>query len=186
MDHLGVERAWLGGQSMGATVAIDFALAFPESVSGLVLAPPLPVLGWDWVEDFPMKPALDLIATDGPEVARAAFLDLPLNASAMEIPEVAAVMRQMNEDYSGWHLRHRDPGRFEAADQLGRLGEIDVPALVVVGESDVLDATLTAERVVAELAGPEHHVFEGVGHYPNLEDPNRFNEIVAGFVIGIT
>ncbi len=105
LEALGFDRAWLGGQSMGATVSIDFALAHPDAVVGLILAPPLPVLGWQWVEEFPA------------------------------VPEVAALMQQMNADYTGWHFRHTDPGRFEATDQIARLGQITVPSLVMVGGS---------------------------------------------------
>lgn len=49
LDELAVDRAWVGGQSLGGGIAIDFALAYPESVAGLILAPALPVLGWWWV-----------------------------------------------------------------------------------------------------------------------------------------
>jgi pimeloyl-ACP methyl ester carboxylesterase len=38
--HLGVTRALLGGISLGAGVALNFALRYPESVMGLVLARP--------------------------------------------------------------------------------------------------------------------------------------------------
>lgn len=40
MDHLQIERAVLGGISMGAAVALNFALRFPERVMGLVLSRP--------------------------------------------------------------------------------------------------------------------------------------------------
>lgn len=78
MEALGVDQGMGGGQSMGATVAVDLALAHPDLVAGLVLAPLLPVLGWEWVEEFPLKPALELIATEGQEAAQAAYLELPL------------------------------------------------------------------------------------------------------------
>ena len=182
LDALDFGRASVGGQSMGATVAIDFALAHPDAVTGLVLAPPLPVLGWEWVEGFPVKRALDLIATEGPDAAKAAFLDLPLHASAMANPKVAALLRRMYDDYSGWHYRHADPGRFEATDQIARLGEIMAPALVVIGGRDVLDARLTSERVAADIPNVEHRLIEHVGHYPNLEDPQLFNETVIDFL----
>ncbi len=59
VDGLGLERVCIGGQSLGGTVALDFALAHPDVVAGVILAPPLPVLGWDWVEGFPVKPAIE-------------------------------------------------------------------------------------------------------------------------------
>lgn len=182
LDRLGIERAWIGGQSLGAGLAIDFALAFPESVAGLIMAPALPVIGWRWVEGFPPEPALKLVRTEGVDAAKAAFLELPLNASAMEHPAVAAALGRMVVDYSGWHLRHPDPGTFEAPDAVSRLGEIAAPALVLVGGRDVPDARLIAERLAADLDRVEHHLIDHVGHYPNLEDPALFNSLVLGFL----
>ena len=138
LDELKIDRVWVGGQSLGAGLAIDFALAHPESGAGLILAPALPVLGWQWVEGFPPAPALKLVRTEGVEAAKEAFSRLPLNASAMEQPDVAALLRRMIGDYSGWHLRNPDPGVFEAPDALERLGELASPALVLVGGRDVL------------------------------------------------
>jgi pimeloyl-ACP methyl ester carboxylesterase len=40
LDHLGIERAVLGGTSMGAAVTLHFALRFPSRVAGLVLSRP--------------------------------------------------------------------------------------------------------------------------------------------------
>lgn len=182
LDLLGIDRVCIGGQSLGATIAIDFTFAYPELVRGLVLAPALPVMGWEWVEGFPPAPALRLARSEGVEAAKAAMLELPLNASAMRVPTAAATLRQMITDYSGWHLQHSDPGSFEAPDAIERLSAIAAPALVVIGGRDVLDSRLTAERLAAELGDVEHHLIEHVGHYPNMEDPTVFNAMTLGFL----
>jgi len=117
-EELGIDRAVAGGQSLGGTVALDFAFAYAERVRGLVLAPALPVNGWKWVEGSPVAQDLRLARGNGVKAVKAVFLDLPLCASAMELPEVATLLRQMVDDYLGWHLRHRDPGVFEAPTRL--------------------------------------------------------------------
>jgi pimeloyl-ACP methyl ester carboxylesterase len=171
LEALGIDRAVNGGQSLGGTVALDFAFAYPDLVRGLVLAPALPVLGWDWVEGFPVAPALKLGRSEGVDAFRAAFLELPLTASTMAIPEVAESLRQMVTDYSGWHLRHQDAAGFEAPDAVRRLHEVDAPALVLVGGHDVLDSRLVAERLASDLAHAEHHLIEHVGHAPTWKTP---------------
>ena len=182
LDELGIERAWFGGESFGGTVALDVAFAYPERVSGLVLAPALPVLGWKWVEGFPVAPAFEMARRRGPDAFAAAFLDLPLVASAMALPEVEAALRAMVGDYSGWHLRHRDPATFEAPNAIDRLHEVEVPALVVVGGRDVLDSRLVSERLATGLVNAEHRLVEHVGHVPNMEDPQLFNSLVLDFL----
>jgi pimeloyl-ACP methyl ester carboxylesterase len=182
LDGLGIDRACIGGQSLGGTVTLDFALAYPDVVAGLILAPALPLLGWDWVEGFPVKPALDVGLREGVDAFKAAFLELPLNATAMAHPAAAPLLRQMIGDYSGWQLGHRDPGRFEAAHAIDRLDEVDAPTLIVVGDNEVLDGRLVAEHLAAHVVNAEHHLIEGVGHYPNMEDPARFNSITLQFL----
>ena len=179
---LGIERACILGQSFGGTVAIDAAFAYPDVVEGLILAPALPVKGWQWVEEFPLKPALRLARKDGWDAARAAILDLPLFASEMSIPDVATQLRQMVADHSGWHFGNADPATFEAPDAIERLSHIVAPALVVVGGRDVLDSRLTADALAAGLADAELHVVGHVGHTPNLEDPALFNRTVIAFL----
>lgn len=182
LDSLGIERACIGGQSLGGTVALDFALAYPDVVAGLILAPPLPVLGWDWVEGFPVKPALEAGQRDGVDAFRTASLELPLNATALANPAAAPLLQEMIDDYSGWHLGNRDPGQFEALDAIVRLDEIDAPTLIVVGSEEVLDGRLVAEHLGAHLLNAELHVVETVGHYPNLEDPATFNSLTLEFL----
>ena len=40
LDHLGIEQAVIGGISLGAAVAVNVALRYPERVLGLVLSRP--------------------------------------------------------------------------------------------------------------------------------------------------
>ena len=182
LDGLGIEGACVGGQSLGGTVALDFAFAHPTMVSGIVLAPALPVLGWQWIEGFPVAPALKLGRADGVEAFRTAFLELPLTSRTMASPEAAAALRRMVADYTGWHLRHRDPAEFTAPDAIERLQEIQAPALVLVGGHDVLDSRLVAERLARDLPNAEHHLIEHVGHAPNMEDPALFNSLTLAFL----
>ena len=182
LEQLEIESACIGGQSFGGTVALDFAFAHPEMVRGLVLAPALPLLGWEWVEGFPVAPAIEAGLSGGMEAFRSAFLELPLTAGSMAVDDAAASLRRMLGDYSGWHLRNRDPVEFEAPDAADRLREVVAPTLVLVGENDVLDSRLVAERLARDLARAEHHVIDGAGHAPNLEVPVRFNGLVLDFL----
>lgn len=182
IDALGFDRACIGGGSLGGTIAIDTALTHPDVVDRLILAPVLPLLGWDWVEGFPIGPALRAARAGGVDAFKAAFADLPLFASGMATPEVAALLRRMIADASGWHVQHPDPGTWAAPDAVDRLAEVTAKTLVLVGGRDVLDSRLTAEHVAAELPDAELRVIDHVGHSPNLEDPALFNELVVDFL----
>jgi pimeloyl-ACP methyl ester carboxylesterase len=56
LDHLGMEKATIGGISLGAAVAVNVALRFPERISALVLIRPA------WI-DQPLPENVNLYAT---------------------------------------------------------------------------------------------------------------------------
>ncbi len=65
---------------------------------------------------------------------------------------------------------------------LTRLTEIRAPTLVLVGTLDVADIQGTAKRLAADVRGARLEVVDGVGHMINLEAPDRFRALVAGFL----
>lgn len=172
----------IGGNSFGATVALDTALTHPSIVAGLILAPLAPLPGWSWVEGFPLAPALKLAGSASTEEVVEAILALPMNEPARAKPEVMAVLSEMARSYSGWHFTHRDPGRWGAPDGLDRLGEIAVPTLTVTGDRDVADVQMIADTVVAAISEGRRVTLAGVGHSPNLEDPESFDRVSLEFL----
>jgi 3-oxoadipate enol-lactonase len=67
----------------------------------------------------------------------------------------------------------------------GRLGEIKVPTLVMVGEYDVSEAQASAEALAARVPGARKVVIEGTAHVPNMERPEEFDRLVLDFLRGI-
>ena len=67
----------------------------------------------------------------------------------------------------------------------GRLSEIKLPTLVVVGDFDVEKILLTADYLAENISGASKEVMAGVAHYPNMEKPAEFNQIVLDFLATI-
>jgi pimeloyl-ACP methyl ester carboxylesterase len=67
-------------------------------------------------------------------------------------------------------------------DSTSTLADIDVPALVLVGEEDALTPPLAAKEIVAGLTGGRYAEFPGTGHLSPLERPAEFNEEVLVFL----
>jgi pimeloyl-ACP methyl ester carboxylesterase len=53
---------------------------------------------------------------------------------------------------------------------------------VIVGERDLLDFRRAADIMTERIPGAKKIVMSGVGHMSNIEAPDRFNEIVLGFL----
>jgi pimeloyl-ACP methyl ester carboxylesterase len=62
---------------------------------------------------------------------------MPLMAATMEQADVAAAVTDSVGGDSGWGFENPDPARWAEPDAMGRLAEITVPALIVVGSDDV-------------------------------------------------
>ncbi len=67
-------------------------------------------------------------------------------------------------------------------DSTSTLADIDVPALVLVGEEDALTPPLAAKEIVAGLTEGRYAEIPGAGHLSPLERPAEFNEEILLFL----
>jgi pimeloyl-ACP methyl ester carboxylesterase len=173
------EPSHVAGLSLGGAVAIDLALTFPERVRSLTLISALlrgrPAGIRAWADAAALAKEGDL------ERAREAWLGDDLFASTRARPAVLASVREMARDYSCDHWRDRMTTRFEIADPASCLAEIDVPALVLVGEHDLPTFHAMADEYAAALPRATREVVSGAGHLSNLEAPESVNARLSRF-----
>lgn len=182
ITQLNLSQPVVCGLSFGGTVAIDTALTHPDLVGGLILDAVAPITGWEWIESFPLAPALRLAGSATTAEVADAILALPMHDAARERPGVVDALTTMSDDYSGWHLTNRDPGRWAEAAQIDRLDEIVAPTLVITGGRDCLDARHIGQRAAAEIPNATHIEISTAGHLPNLEEPALFNNTAQAFL----
>jgi pimeloyl-ACP methyl ester carboxylesterase len=177
MKAAGIAHATLVGSSAGSGIAVDFALAHPDAVDGLVLAGP-------WVSGF--KPSAGFIAR-GLKLAiliksgnlEGAVKDpyiLTKSADA-ERARVVALLKANPQNLSGAgrNLERAGP------EARPRLAEIRVPTLVLVGEADIKDVFEQAQAVAAAVPGATLETVPATGHFMYLERPKDFAERVERF-----
>lgn len=189
LDHLGVEQAHLLGCSMGGTTILDFALAYPDRVASLILVCCEPSGFQDPVEEPLPADWNDIVAAfKAGEFERVAEYEVCLWVDGPHrMPDqVDAVIRDkvramnliaLQHEASGVGARQPlDPPAF------GRLHEIKSPTLLIVGDLDQ-GSMVRAAAYMAEQIGDSHEVvISGTAHLPNLEQPERFNELVLNFL----
>lgn len=186
VKHLGLGPVHLGGCSMGANVARDFALAHPALVRSLIL-----------------------VGAGAGSVDREQFVARQqATAAALEREGMAALLRDFETLPSRATFRQKDPRGFAeflrlagehdaracahlarevlikrptVADVASGLRALRVPTLIVVGDQDApcLEPSLTM-RALLPHAGLV--VLPACGHTPNLEEPGLFNLHVAEFL----
>lgn len=184
INYLGFETAYILGHSLGGFIAIDFALTHAETTSSLILADPA-VGGFQWSKEvaeaffvLPHKAANE----SGVSSARDALLHFPGFLPAMENPRAAPLFRRMITDYSGWHWFHENPVRSLDPPALPRLGEINIPTLIVLGAENSSDHHKVAEVINHGIKDSQLVLIPEAGHVLQLEAPESFMQTVSDFL----
>ncbi len=189
LDGLGVSGAAVVGGSMGGRIALELAIGRPDLVGALVLVGTgLPGLDWsEEVRAYGQAEDEGVVRGDldaATEVNLRMWVDGPRRAAADVDPGVREAVREMQRRA----LELQAPIWAELDEELlvedvgGRLGEVRVPTLVVVGEEDVADIHRVAERLVREIPGARSATIPRTAHVPNLERPADFDALVLGFL----
>jgi pimeloyl-ACP methyl ester carboxylesterase/mannose-6-phosphate isomerase-like protein (cupin superfamily) len=180
LDALGIERAILMGASFGGRVALDLAATEPRRVTGLVLAcAGLP--DHEWSEQVRAFGAREDEAIEAGDLDRAAEVNVDFWVpTASEL--VRAAIREQQRTAFALQVGRDDEEVLLTDDLPSRLASVDVPALVLVGESDYADFHAIAERLAAELPNARRATVPGAGHLPSLEQPDAFDAVVLPFL----
>ena len=185
LDALGVERAVLGGLSMGGYVAFEFFRRFPRRVRALVLADTRPQADADDARRTREETARRALA-DGMEPIADSMLPKLLSASTRERePEVVGRVRAMMLGTSPEGAAAALRAMAARRDQTDLLSSIDVPTLIVVGVEDAITPPSDAEAMAAKIKGARLVRIEGEAHLSNVERPEEFNRALGDFVGGL-
>jgi 3-oxoadipate enol-lactonase len=182
MDSLGIDAAILCGLSMGGYVAFAFLRKYPQRVSGLILADTRP--GADSAEARANRENVAILAeTQG--TGALADLQIPRLISdytRQHSPLVELRIRQMIEAATPQGVAAASRGMALRADSNDLLSTIACPALVLVGEHDILTPPDLAQEYAAKITGARLVVIPRAGHLPNLEQPQAFLQTVSDFL----
>ncbi len=188
MDHLGIERAVVMGVSLGGFIAQAFTIAHPERVSALVLA---------------STACRILVGNSGARAARNAKIrehGMKVAAGPQLDSHFTKDFRKAHPEVMQWYRDHycandpehyiaimEDLGRFDCC---GALGAIACPTLIIAGAEDTgpvagavpgENARLLAQRI----PGARLEMVAGAHHYPQIEQPQAFNQLVTAFLAGL-
>jgi proline iminopeptidase len=189
---LGLERPAVLGHSAGGFVALHLALRHPDVAGRLVLVDTSP---GDVVGDLgalerrggaaAVAAAGRVFGGDFSPGAMAEFSRLVLPTylhdpgAAVAGPLRAALARtSLNAEVASYFFGHLRAHY----DVRPRLGEIGVPALVVVGESDWVCPPSASRAIADGIPGAELVVLPAAGHFSFGEQPKAFAATVRRFV----
>lgn len=186
LDALGVERAIVGGHSMGGYIAQRLAVEHRQRLLGLVLVSTRASADGEDVRAR-RNAAIDHIRRHGSAEFLAAFVPNLLGASTRQraprfVDELAVLAAEVPDHVLIGCLA----GMRDRPDSTVDLPGIDVPALVVVGDEDQVTSIEDARLMAQLMPRATLAVIPGSGHIPSIERPIATSDAIARFVQSAT
>jgi pimeloyl-ACP methyl ester carboxylesterase len=185
LEALDVPRAHTLGCALGSAVLQELALAHPEQVASAVM-----YATWGRSDGYQrsMLAALRLPYAVRDMEAAMTVGGLAFSPQALDRPELAQQLEPMlgafpqTEGQVAVTLEQWDAA--SAHDTLGRLGGIEAPTLVVVGEQDVLTPPRQGRAVADAIPKARFELVAGPGssHFLHLERPDDLVRMITGFL----
>lgn len=186
LDELRIERAVIGGMSMGGYVTLALFRLAPERFSGMVLADTRATADNDQQREGRRR-MIASVRQDGPQAVADEMLPRLLGETThRDQPELATRVRQMIETNSADAIAGAVEAMMGRVDSRPLLAEIAVPALVVCGDEDVLTPPSDSEALHAAISGSRLAVLAGAGHLSNIEAAEAFSLTLNAFLTGLS
>ncbi|GGG24874.1 alpha/beta fold hydrolase [Pontibacter amylolyticus] len=187
MDSLGIERAHIGGSSLGGQIAFDFAATHPERVQKLLLVSPTGVTNAnDKRITLPFRIAQTPLLRHSLRYVTPRFI---VEQSLREVygddsklkPETIRLshdllLREGNRNALIDRLNTVD------TDNLHKLAQVQAPTLILWGEADAWVPVADASRFQQGIRGAQLKLYAGAGHIPMEEQPQATVQDVLSFL----
>ncbi|MBZ0300962.1 MAG: alpha/beta hydrolase [Anaerolineae bacterium] len=193
LEHLEVERAVLIGCSMSGEAVLDYTLEHPDKVTALVLVSTVPT-GFE-MQGPPPPNLMEMIGAlqqgdldQASELQLRIWVDGSFRQPEQVDPSVrqrAAAMNRIGVGNGTWAKADSQPLDPPEPPALPRLGEVDVPTLIIAGALDHPEILRAADVMAAEIPDARKIILPDSAHVPNMEQPAAFNQAVLQFLASI-
>jgi pimeloyl-ACP methyl ester carboxylesterase len=195
LDRLGIDRVTLVGYSLGGGISLEFCYLFRERVARLVLVGS-GGLGRE------VNPILRSATLPLAELVLPVLASPAVRGGAEAFGRVMArigvkASHDIDQAWQGFASLHDAESRraflattravmdaggqsVSATDYLPELAGL--PTLVVWGTRDMVIPVWHAERAREAIPGARIELFEGAGHFPHLDEPDRFAAVLKDFI----
>ena len=188
---LGIKKTYLLGLSLGGVIALDFTLEYPDRVDALLLVGS-PISGYPNELMFSAEQLQEQMRLWGPFMAAArernkaamveVLMDNPTLVPSPAYPSARQRVREQLSKYSfAWVLDNVAQQELTPP-AYGRLTEISVPTLIIVGAEDDAQLHRSADKLEQDIADVQRVAIPETHHMPNMEKPEEFNRIILNFL----
>jgi pimeloyl-ACP methyl ester carboxylesterase len=178
---LGIERAHLGGHSLGAIVCFHVAVRYPALVASLALFGPL--LAPPETARRAIRERATAVRGGGMQPTADTIVQSSLSAETRaNRPVVAALVREMlmRQDAEGYARTCEALAEATAAE----VRDVKCPTLLVTGDEDPIAPPTTVRAIGDRMSDARTVVLGRCGHWTTLERPQDVNAALRDFYFG--
>lgn len=184
-DNLKIEKAVIGGLSMGGYVAFNFFRLFPRKAAALVLCDTNSAADTDEKRESRFE-MIEKIEEQGSQALIENMLPgLVSDFTKSNNNKLMNALEQMFADADRQALIAALRGMAERESQDELLKSIDIPTLLIFGEEDSVTDLAVADSMKNRIPASRLSVVKNAGHYSNLEQPEQFNDVLLNFLSGV-
>jgi 3-oxoadipate enol-lactonase len=183
MQHLELKRANFVGNSMGGTLALDFALLQPN-LTGAVVVVASTAGGYPAPEEDikQMNEVLGVAKDKGTSAAVPLWLQHPMVGVASRHPAAGPLLRTMVEDNQKMFLAEHWPQEPMTPPAYERLAGLNANVLFVVGDKDIASVRSGAEASAARIKKAKVVTIKDADHLPQMEHPEAVNKLLVEYI----
>ena len=182
LDHLGIERAVVGGMSMGGYVLLNMLERYRERIAAACF-----IVTRSGADDEAGKAKRLAMARDATTIGTQVVADI--FAGLLFAGETAQKRPETVTEVAGW-MRAADPSGVAGAllamagrkDSTPLLGKLPIPALVIGAEEDRAMPLENVRIFTEALPQSSSCIIPGAGHMVNMEQTEAFNACLLEFL----
>ena len=168
LTELSLQHVVVIGNSVGGWIAVELALLAPERLSRMVLVDAVGV-------EATGHPVADLSGLSVPEITALSFHDpVPFTRDPASLSDAERTVLANNQSALAAYAPQMTDRTLAS-----RLAKLQVPALVVWGESDGIVDVDYGRAYAEAIPGARFEVLPNTGHVPQLETPEQLLSLVV-------
>jgi 3-oxoadipate enol-lactonase len=183
LDERGIETAAFVGCSMGGATALQVVIEHPDRAWALVpVASGCPGFPWDEELEASLFAPIEAAFNDG-DLRRATDEAMKVWAALGTEDRIGERIRAIALDNVRQFTLDEGLDRWKRYPTFDHLEEIDVPTLVLVGDTDVRSIEEIADVLAARIPGARKVLIERADHVVNMRQPEAFDAAVLPFLL---